>query len=76
MTRGTIETTFHGNQRVSFSCPPEGYCIDDLDALLVAIRHARSQLLEQEPEDTGGTLPTFDLATAFDQQQSRMAAPS
>lgn len=76
MTRGTIQTTFHGNQRVSFSCPPAGYCIDDLDALLVAIRHARSKLLEQEPEENTDALPAVDLAAAFDQQQSRMAAPS
>jgi hypothetical protein len=76
MTRGTIQTTFHGKQRVSFSCPPDGYCIDDLDALLVAIHHARPKLLEQVPDDAPATLPVFDLTAAFDQQQSRMAAPS
>ena len=72
MTRGTIQTTFHGKQRVSFSCPPDGYCIDDLDALLVAIHHARLKL---EPE-TSVVLPTLELGEAFNQQQSRMAAPS
>ena len=76
MKRGTIETTFHEQQRVSFSCPADGYCIDDLDALAVAIRYARRKILEQQADNNNAALPTVDLATAFSQQQDRMAAPS
>ncbi len=75
MKRGTITTTFHNKQRVSFSCPPDGYCIDDLDALAIAIRFARLKLVEQQGDDDA-TTPVLDLAAAFDEQQSRMAAPS
>ena len=76
MKRGTITTTFRKQQRVTFSCPVDGYCIDDLDALAIAIRHARRKLSERQVEADSHTLPTFDLATAFTEQQSRLAAPS
>ena len=76
MTRGNITTTFHANQRVTFSCPDNGYCIDDLDVLLIAIRHARLKLLEQEPQHDARAIPQSDFTHAYDEQQSRLAAPS
>lgn len=76
MARGNITTTFHGNQRVTFSCPDDGYCIDDLDALLIAIRHARLKLVEEDSKSDVRALPDSDLTHAFAEQQDRMAAPS
>jgi hypothetical protein len=77
MKRGTIQTTFHNQQRVSFSCPPDGYCIDDLDALAVAIRYARMKLLEQHARDDNSVaVLRGELTSAFNTQQARMAAPS
>ena len=73
---GTIHTTFErhpgGGLRVRFSCPPAGYTFDDLDALLVAIEHARLKLAGQQ---TLARLP-LDLEAAFQNQQARLAAPS
>ena len=79
MTRGTIRTSFHTHQeglRVRFSCPVDGYTLDDLDALRVAIDHARRKLLEQQPTTPQSILPSTDDAGAFTEQQARMAAPS
>ena len=78
MTRGNIITTIHnhGGLRVRFSCPDDGYTVDDLDALEAAIRHTRRQLLEQKPAAPNTDLPTPELTTAFSEQQARMAAPS
>ena len=64
---GTIQTTIHRQAtgiRVSFSCPAEGYTLDDLDALSVAIEHARRQLSDITPQ------------LAFHTQLARKAAPS
>lgn len=77
--RGTIRTTIHKHAdefRVSFSSPPDGYTLDDLDALRVAIEHARQQLLKQQLATTRNFLPPLDKADAFTEQQSRLAAPS
>ena len=71
---GTVITTYlkHASGlRVQFSCPAEGYTLDDLDALRVAIEHAHRCIREQQT-----ALSTLDLPAAFDEQQSRMAAPS
>ena len=67
--RGTISTTFHHHAaglRVRFSCPPDGYTLDDLDALSVAIDNARRKL----------DAPAVTPLVAFATQQARMAAPS
>lgn len=66
---GTILTSFRQHSsglRVHFSCPEDGYTLDDLDALSVAIEHAKRSL--QTPAPT--------TLSAFATQQSRMAAPS
>ena len=66
---GTISTTFQGQSsslRVLFSCPDNGYTLDDLDALSVAIEHARRAFPP----------PTLTSLDAFATQQSRLAAPS
>ena len=79
MTRGTIRTSFHKHQeglRVRFSCPADGYNLGDLDALRVAIDHARCKLLEQQPTTPPNILPTPDNIAAFTLRQARMAAPS
>jgi type VI protein secretion system component VasA len=76
---GTIRTSIHrhhGETRVSFVGPADGYTVDDLDALSMAITHARRTLLEQLATTPKNTLPTLDLTHAFAEQQSRMAAPS
>jgi hypothetical protein len=76
---GTIRTSIHehnGEPRVSFSCPADGYTVDDLDALRIAITHARRTLLQQQATTPQNTLPALDLTHAFAEQQSRMAAPS
>ena len=77
--RGTIRTTIrkHADEfRVSFSSPPDGYTLDDLDALRIAIEHARQQLLQQQQTTPHNFLPPLDKADAFIEQQSRLAAPS
>ena len=79
MTRGTIRTSFHKHQeglRTRFSCPADGYNLDDLDALRIAIDHARRKLLEQQPTIPRNILPTVEDTAAFTEQQARMAAPS
>lgn len=76
MNHGTITTTYHKQQRVSFSCPDDGYNLDDLDALAVAVEHARRNLLEQQAEQASTGFPTVEPSDAFSEQQSRMAAPS
>lgn len=48
MGRGTIKTTFISNNRVCFSCPDDGYNIDDLDALIVAAKFARIQMTAEQ----------------------------
>ncbi len=76
---GTVITTYlkHASGlRVRFSCPAEGYTLDDLDALRVAIEHAHRCIREQQTAAPQTVLPTLDLSAAFDEQQSRMAAPS
>jgi hypothetical protein len=76
---GTIRTSFHkpnGETRVSFSCPADGYALDDLDALRIAIDHARQQLLKQQLATTHNNIPPLDQPQAFTEQQSRLAAPS
>ena len=47
-----------------------------LPILAVAIRHARTKLLERQPEDNNTAFVTVEMATRFDMQQARMAAPS
>ncbi len=77
--RGTIRTTIHKHAdefRVSFSSPADGYTLDDLDALRVAIEHARQQILEQQQTTPQNFLPPLDKANAFAEQLSRLAAPS
>lgn len=73
---GTIHTTYvrhpASGLRVRFSCPSEGYTLDDLDALVVAIEHARPKLAGQQ---TVARLP-IDLEAAFQNQQAQLAAPS
>ena len=79
MIRGTIRTSFHKLQeglRVRFSCPADGYNLDDLDALRVAIDHARRKLLDTQPTTPRNILPIVDDMAAFTEQQARMAAPS
>ena len=76
MNHGTITTTYHKQQRVSFSCPEHGYNIDDLDALAVAIQHARSRLLEQQAVPAESGFRILQPSDAFSEQQSSMAAPS
>ena len=76
MTRGNIITSFHNHDgpRIRFSCPDDGYTIDDLDALEAAIRHVRRQVLEQKHDLLVPLTPA--LNSAFAEQQSRLAAPS
>ena len=79
MQRGTVTTTIHQHPkgpRVRFSCPDDGYGIDDLDALEVALALVRRKLLEQQSVTPNSVLASSNLASAFSQQQSRMAAPS
>ncbi len=76
---GTIITTYlkHASElRVRFSSPAEGYTLDDLDALRVAIEHARRCIREQQTAAPQAVLPPLDLPAAFTEQQARMAAPS
>ena len=76
---GTIQTTFNkhrGGLRVTFSCPEQGYTLDDLDALRVAIDHARRKVLEQQASTPQSAFPTPGIAVAFTEQLARMAAPS
>ena len=76
---GTVITTYlkHASGlRVRFTCPAEGYTLDDLDALRVAIEHARRRIRDQQTAALQTVLATLDLTSAFDEQQSRMAAPS
>jgi hypothetical protein len=66
---GTISTSFQRHAaelRVLFSCPDNGYTLDDLDALAVAIEYARRSF----PAQPIATLSPFAI------QQSRLAAPS
>ena len=79
MTRGTIRTSLHKHQeglRVRFSCPADGYNLDDLDALRVAIDHARRKLIGQQLTTLQSILPRTKDTAAFIEQQARMAAPS
>ena len=76
---GTIRTSIHrqnGIFRIRFSCPTDGYTVDDLDALRVAIEHAQRQLTEQQSAAPLNVLPLLDQAQAFTEQQSRLATPS
>ena len=76
---GTIRTSIHrhhGETRVSFVGPADGYTVDDLDALSMAITHARRTLLEQQQPTEQHAVITPGLTHAFAEQQSRMAAPS
>lgn len=76
---GTIRTSFqkhNGGFRVRFSCPADGYTVDDLDALRVAIEHAQRHLLKQQLAAPLNVLPLLDQTQAFTEQQSRLAAPS
>ena len=76
---GTIRTSIQKHSRgfrVRFSCPADGYTLDDLDALRIAIDHARQQLLKQQLATTHNNIPPLDQPQAFTEQQSRLAAPS
>ena len=64
--RGTTIEEHSTGLRVRFSCPDEGYSLDDLDALSIAIAHAKRSLTSQPPTPM----------VAFETQQARMAAPS
>ena len=73
MHRDTITTTFHPQQRVSFSTPNAGYSLEDLDTLEAAIKHARRKLTEAPLEVV---TPDPDLDEAFAVQCERLAAPT
>ena len=73
------QNRFHEHQeslRVRFSCPADGYNLDDLDAFRVVIDHARRKILEQQPTTPQNILPTPDDTAAFTEQQTRLAVPS
>ena len=72
MSSHNITTHWHPNHRVSFSGPAEGYSLEELDTLQIAIRHARQRLLEHQPDQ----LATLELEEAFAQQIERQAAPT
>ena len=73
MHRDTITTTFHPQQRVSFSTPAGGYTLDHLSTLEAAIKHARRKLTEEPLEVV---TPDPDLDEAFAVQCERLAAPT
>ena len=73
MHKDTITTTFHPQQRVSFSTPVGGYNVDDLSTLEAAIKHARRKLTE-DPLEVVTTEPNLDEAFAV--QCERLAAPT
>ena len=78
MTRGTIKTSFHKHHeglRVRFSCPADGYNLDDLDAFRVVIDHARRKILEQQPTTPQNILPTPDDTAAFTEQRPAWPCP-
>lgn len=83
MTR-TIITHWHEHNRVSFSSPDGSFCIEDLEILEAAIKHARRRIAEMaattetaEPTELDDSLPLQPtLQESYAEQLERRSAPT
>ena len=77
--RTFVQRAATGELRATFesTSDAEGYSLHELDALTVAIQIARRQLAEEEETELHlFVADETDLQNRFDEQQSRLAAPT